>query len=245
MNYKNINISDYIYNLPDGKIAQYPLVERDSSKLLVYENKTIEESRFSNIEKYIPSDSLIILNDTKVIPARLFFYKGTGAKIEIFCLEPFSETTDYQIEFHKRGKSVWKCFVGNAGKWKNGKVKNSFKYQNTNFEITAEVKDKVADEYLIEFNWNSSEITFGELIECFGKIPLPPYIRRDSEISDKDNYQTVYAKVDGSVAAPTAGLHFTCEVFEKLKKYVPNIPAQCQCHCPSPRIAKNHHSFRQ
>jgi S-adenosylmethionine:tRNA ribosyltransferase-isomerase len=217
LEYKNLKISDYIYNLPDEKIAQYPLSKRDSSKLLIYRNGKIEETKFSNIDKYIPSDSLIILNDTKVIPARLYFYKGTGAKIEIFCLEPLSDMTDYQIEFHKKEKSIWKCFVGNASKWKNGKVNNTFNYQSRDFEITAEIKDKISDEYLIEFNWNSNDITFGEVIECFGKIPLPPYIKRDSEKSDKENYQTVYAKIDGSVAAPTAGLHFTEDVFKNLK----------------------------
>jgi S-adenosylmethionine:tRNA ribosyltransferase-isomerase len=217
LEYKNLKISDYIYNLPDGKIAQYPLSKRDSSKLLVYRNCNIEETKFIDIDKYIPSDSLIILNNTKVIPARLFFYKESGAKIEIFCLEPFSDTKDFQIEFHKKGSSIWKCFVGNASKWKNGNVKNIFKYNNREFDITAEIKEKISDEYLIEFSWNSSEITFGEVIECFGKVPLPPYIKRDSEKSDKKNYQTVYAKIDGSVAAPTAGLHFTEDVFKKLK----------------------------
>ena len=161
---------------------------------------------------------MIIFNNTKVIPARLFFFKDSGAKIEIFCLEPASSTIDYQIEFHKKGKSEWKCFVGNASKWKSGKVAANFNYQNSEYEISAEVKNKNADEYLIEFNWNPADITFGEVIESFGIIPLPPYIRRESEQSDKETYQTVYAQVEGSVAAPTAGLHFTEKEFKELKR---------------------------
>jgi S-adenosylmethionine:tRNA ribosyltransferase-isomerase len=217
MEYKSLKISDYIYNLPEEKIAQYPLPNRDSSKLLVYKNGKIEETLFTNIDSYIPSNTLVILNNTKVIPARLFFYKETGAKIEIFCLEPASEITDYQIEFRKKGKSIWKCFIGNASKWKDGKIKNVFKDKNVDYEITAEVVNKISDEYIIEFCWNSDNITFGEVIESFGKVPLPPYIKRDSDKSDKENYQTVYAKTEGSVAAPTAGLHFTEKVFNKLK----------------------------
>ncbi|MFA5405221.1 MAG: S-adenosylmethionine:tRNA ribosyltransferase-isomerase [Ignavibacteria bacterium] len=217
MNFKNLKIADYLYHLPDEKIAQYPLAERDSSKLLIYKKNKIEESRFNHIDKYIPSDSLIIFNNTKVIPARLFFYKDSGAKIEIFCLEPVSDITDYQIEFHKKGKSQWKCFVGNASKWKTGKINSKFKFENNDCEITAEVIDKNLDEYFIEFNWNNNDISFGEILEFLGKTPLPPYIKRDSELSDKDKYQTVYAKTDGSVAAPTAGLHFTEKVLDKLK----------------------------
>jgi S-adenosylmethionine:tRNA ribosyltransferase-isomerase len=217
LSYKNIKISDYLYELPDERIAQYPLPERDSSKLLIYNKNKIEESIFNKIDEYIPSDSLIAFNNTKVIPARLFFYKETGAKIEILCLEPNSDVTDYQIEFHKKEKSVWKCFVGNASKWKNGKVKNTFSLNNKYLEVTAELIEKISDEYTIEFNWNDNKLTFGEIIELLGKIPLPPYIRRDSEPYDKDKYQTVYAKIDGSVAAPTAGLHFTDDVLNKLK----------------------------
>lgn len=217
MDYKNIKINDYIYVLPDEKIAQYPLPERDSSKLLIYRNSKIEESVFSDIYEFLPSGSLIIFNNTKVIPARLFFHKDTGARIEIFCLEPVSVLTDYQLEFHKKEKSEWKCFIGNASKWKSGKVKSTFNLQGNDYQITAEVKEKIADEYTVEFNWNNTDVTFGEIIELFGKVPLPPYIRRDSEPSDKSKYQTVYAKIDGSVAAPTAGLHFTGNVFKKLQ----------------------------
>jgi S-adenosylmethionine:tRNA ribosyltransferase-isomerase len=217
LDFRNIKIADYLYNLSDDRIAQYPLQERDSSKLLIYKQGIIEESRFNKIDEYIPSDSLIVFNNTKVISARLFFFKDSGAKIEIFCLEPVSDITDYQIEFQKKRKSEWKCFVGNASKWKSGKVKNKFNFKSNEFEITAEFKNKISDEYEIEFNWNNNDVTFGEIIESFGKIPLPPYIKRDSEPSDKDKYQTVYAKVDGSVAAPTAGLHFTDDIFKKLK----------------------------
>lgn len=216
-NFKDLKITEFLYDLPESKIAQYPLPLRDSSKLLIYNKSKIEESIFSKIDEYIPTGSLIVFNNTKVIPARLFFKKDTGAKLEIFCLEPVSNTIDYLIEFNKKGRSEWKCFVGNASKWKNGKVRNAFNFHNKNFEITAEVKDKIADEYVIEFIWDNNEITFGEIIESFGKIPLPPYIKRESEPSDKDKYQTVYAKINGSVAAPTAGLHFTENVLKKMK----------------------------
>lgn len=215
--FKEIKISDYLYDLPDEKIAQFPLGERDLSKLLIYKNGKINETVFSEITNNIDSDSLIILNNTKVIPARLFFYKDTGAKIEIFCLEPVSNTNDYNAEFLKKGKAVWKCFVGNASKWKTGSIKNKFIINNLEFEITANILNRISDEYYIEFNW-SDEITFGEVLEALGNTPLPPYIRRDSQILDKEKYQTVYAEVDGSVAAPTAGLHFTENVFDKLKQ---------------------------
>lgn len=218
MDYKNIKISDYLYHLPDDRIAQYPLEERDSSKLIIYNNARIEETKFNKISQYIPDDSLIIFNNTKVIPARLFFYKDTGAKIEIFCLEPSSDVTDYQIEFHKKEKSIWKCFVGNASKWKSGKVTTVFKHENINYEISAEVINKETDEYLIEFKWTPEDLTFGEIIESLGKVPLPPYIRRESEETDKSQYQTVFAKIEGSVAAPTAGLHFTDKELNKLKE---------------------------
>lgn len=217
MDFKSIKISDYLYNLPDEKIAQFPLAERDSSKLLIYKSGNIEESNFRHIDNYIPPGSQVIFNNTKVIPARLFFHKDTGAKIEIFCLEPVSGITDYQAEFHRKGKSEWKCFVGNASKWKSGKVKSKFEFDKKEFEISAEARDKISDEYVIEFTWDNTDVTFGEIIESLGKVPLPPYIRRESEPSDKDKYQTVYAEVDGSVAAPTAGLHFTDDVLKKIK----------------------------
>jgi len=213
-----IKISEYKYDLPDERIAQYPPANRDDSKLLVYKEGKIEERIFKEIDNFIPEDSLIIFNNTKVIPARLIFHKDSGAKIEIFCLEPFSDSKDFQLEFHKKGKSVWKCFVGNASKWKTGKIKNSYLQDSKQIELTAEVREKISDEFVIEFCWTPAELSFGEIIELSGKIPLPPYIKRETEESDKDKYQTVYAKVDGSVAAPTAGLHFTNNVFEKLKK---------------------------
>ncbi len=216
MKIKEIKISEYLYDLPDSKIAQYPLSNRDSSKLLVYKNGKIIDSNFKQIYQFIPENSLIVFNNTKVIPARLFFYKSSGAKIEIFCLEPVSDITDFQIEFHKKEKSEWKCFVGNASKWKSGLVNTNFNYNGKNYKITAEVKNKIEDEYFIEFKWNN-DLTFGEIIEILGKTPLPPYIRRESQPSDKIQYQTVYAKIDGSVAAPTAGLHFTKNVFNELK----------------------------
>jgi len=215
---EKIRIAEYKYNLPDNRIAQHPLDSREDSKLLISKNGNIDESVFKNLDNFIPEDSLIIFNNTKVIPARLIFHKDTGARIEIFCLEPFSDTMDFQLEFHKKGISRWKCFVGNASKWKSGKVKNEFLYNGKTEVLCAEITDKITDEYIIEFCWTHEELTFGEIIELTGKIPLPPYIKRESEESDKEKYQTVYAEKEGSVAAPTAGLHFTDSVFEKLKK---------------------------
>ena len=218
MNYKDIKISDYKYKLPDEKIAQYPLMVRDDSKLLVYKDSEIAESKFNAVDNFLPENSLMVFNNTKVIPARIYFYKDTGAKIEIFCLEPVSVSKDYQLEFNKTENSVWKCFVGNASKWKQGKIHHIYKINGSEINISAEIIGKEEDEFIIRFEWDQKDLTFGELIENQGIIPLPPYIRRDTEEADKKNYQTIYADVIGSVAAPTAGLHFTENVFQKLKE---------------------------
>lgn len=211
---KNIKISDFTYDLPDDKIAKYPLKERDNSKLLVSKNGTIQASTFKNIAEFLPENSQLVFNNTRVIHARLFFRKETGAKIEIFCLEPV-EPADYQIAFQEKERVVWKCMVGNSKKWKAGVLKREIKIAGERIIIQAEKKEQVDNTFHIEFSWDKP-IHFAEIIEYTGTLPIPPYLNRETEESDEETYQTVYAKIDGSVAAPTAGLHFTEDIFKEL-----------------------------
>lgn len=201
----SVKRDEFDHFLPPEKIAQYPLPERDESKLLIYQQGNITSTIFKNIAEFLPSDSYLIFNNTKVIKARLFFHRPTGAKIEIFCLEPIQD-------------NLWKCFVGNHSKWKEGIIENEFEFQNTVIKIRAEEVGKFADEFLIRFEWDNKELKFIDILENLGRVPLPPYIRRQDEYLDTIRYQTEYATISGSVAAPTAGLHFTDAVFEKLRK---------------------------
>jgi len=211
-----LSISDYDYQLPAGRIAQFPLQQRDSSKLLVCAESIISENRFANIADYLPPHSLIIFNETRVIHARLVFFKASGARIEIFCLEPFEPVNDVQLAFQQKSGVTWKCFVGNAKRWKGDKLTLRTAIGETMVELTASLHERLADTFLVNFEWTPEHISFAEVLEAFGKIPLPPYIGREAVDSDNLTYQTVYARHDGSVAAPTAGLHFTPEVFRKL-----------------------------
>ncbi len=212
--YKNILIENYSYNLQESSIAKYPLNERDASKLLVLKNDSFFEDKFLNIDNFLDNNSLIVFNNTKVIQARLNFEKETGAKIEIFCLEPHLPI-DYQLSFQTKNSVQWKCIVGNAKKWKSGKVYKMFNINGLKYSISAEKIEKLTEAWIIEFNWNGN-FTFAELIEYNGFIPIPPYLNRESEALDSTRYQTIYSKHKGSVAAPTAGLHFTEKVFFKL-----------------------------
>ncbi len=214
--FKNIKVSDFTYDLPDEKIAKYPLAERDKSKLLVWNNGVIKEDTFNNSVKYLPENAQLIFNNTRVIHARMFFRKETGAKIEIFCLEPI-EPADYQIAFQEKKQVIWKCMVGNSKKWKAGVLKQEVEIKGEKILIQAEKKEQVENTFLIEFTWDKP-ISFAEIIEHAGTLPIPPYLNRETEESDEETYQTVYAKIDGSVAAPTAGLHFTDEVFCQLSQ---------------------------
>ncbi len=214
--FKNIKVSDFTYDLPDEKIAKYPLTERDKSKLLVWQNGLIEENSFKNCVGYLPENAQLIFNNTRVIHARLFFRKETGAKIEIFCLEPI-EPADYQIAFQEKERVIWKCMVGNSKKWKAGVLKREVEIEGEKILIQAEKIEQVENTFLIEFTWDKP-IAFAEIIEHTGTLPIPPYLNRETEESDEETYQTVYAKIDGSVAAPTAGLHFTDEVFVQLSQ---------------------------
>lgn len=212
--YKNIKITDFVYDLPDERIARYPLDERDRSKLLVWKNGEIGEDTFRNIPNYLPENSLLIFNNTRVIHARMFFRKETGAQIEIFCLEPV-QPADYQVTFRETEKVTWKCMLGNAKKWKEGVLTKSIEINGKAAEIKAEKKGQEGNSFQVEFRWTGG-FSFAEMVEHAGVLPIPPYLNRDAEDSDEENYQTVYARIDGSVAAPTAGLHFTENVLQNL-----------------------------
>ena len=213
---KHIQIADYDYPLTDERIAKYPLEERDHSKLLLWKDKTVSEAHFYDLPDYLASGDLLVYNNTKVIQARLHFAKETGAIIEIFCLEP-NQPADYQQSFETTTSCTWKCLVGNLKKWKEGLLKQTLCIGDSLFELTVERLS--ADEgmtHLIRFSWDDDAITFADILSHFGELPIPPYLNRASEEQDKTTYQTVYSKIDGSVAAPTAGLHFTKDVLRYL-----------------------------
>ncbi len=210
-----ISISDFAYDLPDERIAKYPLGERDQSKLLVWKNGEIQDAHFQNLSGFLPSGSLLVFNNTKVIRARIHFWKTTGAKIEIFCLDPV-EPVDYQIAFQTTKTCTWKCMIGNQKKWKGEHLKKIIRIDDTEIEFCAEQIDP-DNKSLIRFSWNNPDFEFSRIIENAGSLPIPPYLNRETEVSDLERYQTVYSKIKGSVAAPTAGLHFTEKVFDRLK----------------------------
>ncbi|MCH4896937.1 S-adenosylmethionine:tRNA ribosyltransferase-isomerase [Marinilabiliaceae bacterium JC040] len=216
MGLKDIKIEDFTYNLPEERIAKYPLAQRDASKLLVYKEGNVDEYSFKDISSLVPSDTTLVFNNTKVIHARLIFHKTTGARIEIFCLNPL-EPSDYSLVFQSKKSCVWDCIVGNSKKWKTGSLEMPFEYNNTEYVLSAVRDFTDGESNRIRFSWNCEDLTFGEVLEITGKIPVPPYLNRDSEDSDTVRYQTVYSKYEGSVAAPTAGLHFTDSVIESLK----------------------------
>ena len=210
---KEIHIDDFDYVLPDNRIAKYPLQERDKSKLLVWKNGQITESSFRNISEFIPERALLVFNNTKVIQARLIFRKKTGAPIEIFCLEPH-EPSDYAQAFAQTQSCTWLCLVGNSKRWKEGKLE----YATPEVRCMAERINRWGETQLIRFEWDNPDWTFADVLEKCGELPIPPYLNRKTEASDKETYQTVYSKIKGSVAAPTAGLHFTDAVFQSLQE---------------------------
>ena len=212
---KDINIEAYDYPLPDDRIAKYPLAERDASKLLVLKNNEISESQFKHIGDFLPKDTLLIFNETKVIRARLQFHKATGSRIEVFCLEPEQE---YQMAFAATSPVRWKCLIGNAKRWKEGKLSMELSANGNKVILFAErlaQNDQYAE---IEFSWSPETLPFATVLEAAGEIPLPPYLHRDAEPDDRYRYQTVFARYDGSVAAPTAGLHFTQPLISALRE---------------------------
>jgi len=216
MHPKDLPIKDFDYTLPDEKIAKYPLQKRDESKLLVYDKGAIKEDKFFELDKYLEEGSLIIFNNTKVIEARLLFQKSSGTTIEIFCLEPADEYADITTAMLETKKVLWKCLVGNAKKWKDELLTKTITSNKKEIVLTARKISRLQDDFIIEFSWNDNTLSFAEVLHLAGVIPLPPYLHRDAEEADKKTYQTVYAKHNGSVAAPTAGLHFTDKVFKKL-----------------------------
>ena len=213
---KQINIADFDYVLPEKKIALYPLNQRNTSKLLVHKNGKIIDSHFSDIFRFINSEHLLVFNNSKVIYARLLVQNYTGANIEIFCLEPLFPVTELSSAFEQYGKVKWKCMVGNAKKWKNP-IEFTVHIDDQELMIKATKGEKQNDAFVVTFEWNSLH-SFAEWLENYGKVPLPPYIKRPDEESDKERYQTIYAHHDGSVAAPTAGLHFSEQEFREFDK---------------------------
>jgi S-adenosylmethionine:tRNA ribosyltransferase-isomerase len=209
---KTLNVSDYTYPLPQERIALFPLEKRDASRLLVYRKGHIEHSRFSSLASHLPSHALLIFNDTRVIPARLYFQKETGATIEIFLLHPVKPSTLLVETMVAQGSSTWECTIGNLKKWSEGNVLTK---KIGDISLNATLIDR--EKGLVEFSW-SAAISFAEVIRLSGETPLPPYLKREAEESDKERYQTVYAHYEGAVAAPTAGLHFTPQVLSEIKE---------------------------
>ena len=213
---RHIDINDFDYDLPNERIAKFPLAERSESKLLVYDNGSILESRFRNVADHLPAGAMLVFNNTRVVRARIVMHKPSGARIEVFCLEPH-RPADYERAFAMRGESEWSCVVGNLKKWKEGEVTINFEYEGVQHRLSAEIVERGTREHIVRFRW-SVDLSFGELLELLGRIPIPPYLNRDSEEIDNSRYQTVYAKYEGSVAAPTAGLHFTPELIASIRE---------------------------
>ena len=213
---KHIRISDYNYPLPDERIAKFPLPVRDSSKLLVYRQGEIGEDVFTSLPRYIPAGSLMVFNNTKVIQARLHFRKDTGAAIEVFCLEP-AEPNDYALNFQQTAHVAWLCMIGNLKKWKEGTLARQMTVKGRPITLAATRGACHGTSHWVDFRWDDPEVTFGDILEVFGELPIPPYLNRATQESDKETYQTVYSKIKGSVAAPTAGLHFTPRVLDALR----------------------------
>lgn len=215
MNTKEIRISDYNYPLPDKRIAKFPIAERDHSKLLVYRHGEISEDSFYNLPNYLPEGELMVFNNTKVIQARLHFHKETGALIEVFLLEPIAPA-DYEQMFQTAGRCTWACLVGNLKKWKEGTLRRELTVGGHAFTLTATRVGEKHTSQLVELQWDCPAVSFAEVIDAAGELPIPPYLNRATQESDKTTYQTVYSKIKGSVAAPTAGLHFTDRVLAAL-----------------------------
>ncbi len=212
---KHIKINDYNYPLPEERIAKFPLPVRDQSKLLVYRKGEISETVFTSLPNYLESGSLMIFNNTKVIQARLHFRKETGALIEIFCLEPI-QPNDYALNFQQTQHAAWLCMIGNLKKWKEGSLQKELTVKGKPLTLTATRGACHGTSHWVDFTWNNDKVTFADILEVFGELPIPPYLNRETQESDKETYQTVYSKIKGSVAAPTAGLHFTQRVLDSL-----------------------------
>ncbi|MBU3714529.1 MAG: S-adenosylmethionine:tRNA ribosyltransferase-isomerase, partial [Ferruginibacter sp.] len=194
---RKISISDYNYHLPNDKIALFPLEKRDASKVLIYKNGNLDETVFSRIHEHIPEGSTLVFNNTKVINARLRFVKATGSIIEIFCLEPYGEMNEYSSAMNREGQAEWKCFIGGAAKWKEEYLERKFTINSDTVLLRARIIQKTSDAYVVAFSWNPADISFAEILETAGDVPLPPYIKREAEEEDNVRYQTIYAKEQG------------------------------------------------
>lgn len=217
MDTRHVKISDYNYLLPDDRIAKYPIKQRDNSKLLVYNHGKILDDIFCNLPNYLPENALMVFNNTRVIQARIHFRKKTGALIEVFLLEPWAPA-DYELMFQTTEQCGWLCLVGNLKKWKEGILKREFDVKGKHVILNAMRIGEINTSQLVNFSWDNSKVSFAEILDVVGELPIPPYLNRDSQESDKITYQTVYSKIKGSVAAPTAGLHFTDDVFRSLDR---------------------------
>lgn len=223
MNTKHIRISDYNYDLPDERIAKFPIAQRDHSKLLVYRHGEVSDDVFHRLPDYLPKGALMVFNNTKVIQARLHFRKETGALIEVFLMEP-AAPTDYELMFQTSGHCSWLCMIGNLKKWKEGSLRRDFEIKGNKLTLSAtmrrgETHGVGGTNYWVDFDWDNANVSFAEILEAVGELPIPPYLNRATEESDKTTYQTVYSKIKGSVAAPTAGLHFTESVLADLEAH--------------------------
>lgn len=216
MNPRQLNINNYSYHLPDEKIAKFPLEKRDESKLLIYKEGEITASVFKHISQELPGDSLIVFNNTRVIHARILFKRETGAQIEVFCIEPGNQF-DHQLAFSSKESCVWKCMIGNAKRWKDDILVKEIETASGPVTLKAEKLGKAGELFEVRFTWDH-DLSFAEVLHAAGVLPLPPYLNRESETEDENRYQTIYAKQQGSVAAPTAGLHFTDAVFKSLSE---------------------------
>lgn len=212
-----IPLENYRYHLPDSRIARYPLHDRSASRLLLYRKGNISQDRFSRLAEHLPPNTWLVFNNTRVIQARLNFKKETGARIEIFCLEPY-DPSDYELAFQAENRATWHCLVGNVKKWKSGPVYLDVRVRGTMVRLEARLKETLDEGFLVSFSWQGAGISFGELLEQSGGTPIPPYLKREAEESDRERYQTVYSLKKGSVAAPTAGLHFSSEMLEQLEQ---------------------------
>ncbi|MDR3679028.1 MAG: S-adenosylmethionine:tRNA ribosyltransferase-isomerase [Flavipsychrobacter sp.] len=217
MHPRDLKIEDFTYQLPDDRIAKYPLEERDAARLLIYKAGDITEDSYLNIAEYIPAGALMVFNQTRVVHARLVFTKETGGKIEVFCLEPGNKYADIQTAMLQKGCVEWHCLVGGAGKWKDGQVLQMTCIK-PEFKLTASILERKNGTYILKLQWDDTTISFAEVLHYCGRVPLPPYLHREAETGDNSRYQTVYAKDDGSVAAPTAGLHFTERVLQNIEQ---------------------------
>ena len=215
METQHIHISDYTYELPDERIAKFPIAQRDHSKLLVYRHGEVSEDVFYHLPDYLPTGALMVFNNTKVIQARIHFRKETGALIEVFLLEP-AVPSDYELMFQTHGHCEWYCLVGNQKKWKEGSLRRSLDVNGVTLTLQATRLGEHGTSQHIAFDWDNDKVSFAEILDAVGELPIPPYLNRETQESDKTTYQTVYSKIKGSVAAPTAGLHFTDQVLSEL-----------------------------